>query len=197
MSPDSISYRRLPGMGSSLSFYIRLYQGPDHLLQVMGTGFSETYKRFYFQDIQAITVRRTVTGLAVNLITGAFTAFCGWAFLFSTGAEAGAFGVLGALGLIVLLVNLLLGPTVSTQIQTAVQTEKLASLVRLRNVRRTLLRVLPLIESAQGALTPAQPQPVPSSLGQAPADAVPPVVEAGEAAEPNRMTGPPDPNEAG
>ena len=36
-----------------------LWLGPDHLLCVDTNGYSETYKRFYFRDIQAITIRES------------------------------------------------------------------------------------------------------------------------------------------
>jgi hypothetical protein len=64
-------YRRLPGTGTTLASYVRLYQGADHLLQVTSTGFSERYKRFYYHYIQAITVRKNIRGKLYNgILTG-------------------------------------------------------------------------------------------------------------------------------
>jgi hypothetical protein len=54
MAERSSPYRRIAGHGTGLVAHARLYQAPDHFLQVSSTGFSETYKRFYFRDIQAI-----------------------------------------------------------------------------------------------------------------------------------------------
>ena len=56
-------YRSFGGKGATLTYYARLYLGPDHLLQTASTGYSETYKRFYFRDIQAIVIRKTNAGL--------------------------------------------------------------------------------------------------------------------------------------
>ena len=77
-----VQYQRLPGGGMARkgSSFIaatrttcRLWLGDDHLLQVesMG-GYSETYKRFYFRDIQAIIVQRTRTWVVWNIVLGFF-----------------------------------------------------------------------------------------------------------------------------
>ncbi len=52
-------YRRLPG--SFRGFFRRntLWLGEDHVLLVDSSRFSETYKRFYLPDIQAIIIRKT------------------------------------------------------------------------------------------------------------------------------------------
>jgi hypothetical protein len=52
-----------------------------------------------------------------------------------------------------LLLNNLLGPTCTCHLRTAVQTEELPSLSRVRRVRRVLNRIRPLIVAAQGQLT--------------------------------------------
>ncbi len=59
-------YTRLPGRGlryGGFRLFSRaictLWMGADHLLLVDRTGYTESYKRFYFADIQAIVVRRT------------------------------------------------------------------------------------------------------------------------------------------
>src|SRR6185503_15449364 len=65
-------YRRLPGRGMAVLQHARVYQGPDHLLQVVSTGYSEIYKRFYFRDIQAISIHKTHWGKIWNGIWGFF-----------------------------------------------------------------------------------------------------------------------------
>jgi hypothetical protein len=52
-----------------------------------------------------------------------------------------------------LVANLLLGPTCVCHLKTAVQTEELPSLRRLRRARKVLARLRPLIVAAQGELT--------------------------------------------
>ena len=54
-------YKRIGGRGSRRrQFFTRntLWLGADHLLQGEHTGYTEEYKRFYFRDIQGITVKR-------------------------------------------------------------------------------------------------------------------------------------------
>ena len=46
MANEPVRYKKLPGRGSSAMEYHRLYLGPDHLLLVASTGFSESYRRF-------------------------------------------------------------------------------------------------------------------------------------------------------
>src|SRR5436305_13755595 len=36
-----------------------LWLGKDHLLCIDTNGYTETYKRFYFRDIQALVIRKT------------------------------------------------------------------------------------------------------------------------------------------
>ena len=151
-APKSI-YRPLPGRGTTLTYYARLYLGPDHLLQAASTGYSETYKRFYFRDIQAIIIRRSNWGLF-------------WAVVWLIPAVAFALGALGSNGGIAavfwsvtgvfflgLCIHLLLGPTCVCQVQTAVQTEKLPSLKRLPKARKILNQLKPLIAAVQGDLS--------------------------------------------
>jgi len=133
--------------------------GPDHVLSVSGAGFSEEYKRFYLKDIQAIVIRRTSAWEVVNGIFGGLTAlfllltvlgaFLGWSvaamvvdaffmFLFS----------------VPLLVNLVAGPTCVCEIRTAVQTERLYCLSRMRKALRVTRELRAEIEALQGALAP-------------------------------------------
>ncbi len=157
-------YTRLPGRGirrQSIVSVVRtmttLWLGPDHLLVVdsMG-GYTENYKRFFFRDIQAFQVRRTTRGriwsavlLFLSLVGGALawtvSDVAWWYFWMAVGMF---FGLL-------LLANVLQGPTCVTHIRTAVQVEEIPSLRRLRNVRRVLERLRPLIEQAQGTLDPS------------------------------------------
>ena len=59
MSTAPNRYQKLPGRGVGFTGYSRLFVGPDHLLLVWSTGYSEHYRRFFFRDIQAFLVART------------------------------------------------------------------------------------------------------------------------------------------
>lgn len=130
-----------------------LWLGPDHLLQVDTSGYTENYKRFAFRDIQAITLRRTIRS---NVWTGIFSALA--ALFLLIGLAAGsrtALGIWGAIStpfLLLLAVNLIKGPSCTCQLQTAVQTEDLPSLNRVKRVDRVMNQLRPLIIRAQGML---------------------------------------------
>jgi hypothetical protein len=160
MAASSIPYQRLPGRGTSLASYFSLYLGPGHLLLVSSTGFSESYKRFYFNDIQAVVVQRTGGWHVVSGIFGALSALClaGWLLEARNGVFSGLAGlvfgsIVTVLCVVPLLANLVLGPTCACQIRTAVQTERLPTLKRLRSARKVLATLKPLIAAAQGTLS--------------------------------------------
>ena len=162
----SQEYLSLPGRGTRRegNFVValsvrrsRLWLGKDHLLLVDYSSVHQDLKRFYFRHIQALTVRRTARWSTLSLVFGLLAAvftllllnFNGEPERYFLGLAVGLFGLL-------LLINLLKGPTAECFIQTAVQSEKLPSLGRLRNARKVLARLRPLIDEAQGKLTPEQ-----------------------------------------
>lgn len=159
-----VQYTRLPGSGISRkggSFLTatrtncRLWLGDDHLLQVESAGgYSESYKRFYFRDIQVIYLQKTNSWLMANLVLGLATgAFLLWTLMVKDHAGVIALGIVtGCFGLL-LLVNALRGPTCACHLQTAVHGEELPSLRRRRNTEKVLARIKPLIEAAQGSAT--------------------------------------------
>jgi hypothetical protein len=135
-----------------------LWLGDDHLLFLECTGYSETYKRFFFRDIQAFTIRKTKTRAVWNWVWGIFLVLSGliiWAAASdwqSVGTIVAASIVLVVFGL-PLLLNNVFGPTCACEIRTAVQTESLPSLCRLRKTQRIMNLVRPMIIAAQGQLT--------------------------------------------
>lgn len=133
-----------------------LWLGKDHLLCIETEGYTESYKRFYFRDIQAITLRKTVRMLTIGLVTGSFTAFFALITIgVSDEAAKWVFGVLTALCAVPFILNFLYGPTCACQLRTAVQTEDVPSLSRVRRARKVIARVRPLIAEAQGQLNEA------------------------------------------
>jgi hypothetical protein len=146
-------YRRLPGRGMAALQHARLYRGPDHLLQVVSTGYSEIYKRFYFADIQAIILRKTHWGKFWTAVWASFTAMFGLPAFAINGPPAIAMGsVAGFFGLF-LIGNIVFGPTCACFVRTAVQTERLSPVTRVRTARRLLKKLQPLIEPLQGSLS--------------------------------------------
>jgi hypothetical protein len=145
-------YRKLPGRGASVTHYIRLYLAADHLLQVSSTGFTESYKRFYFRDIQSVTLRKTYVGKAANAVLGATVAIFAVPALFTSMPVTVVLACLAGFFAIGLGANIALGPTCVCQLQTAVQHERLRSLSRLRRAQKVLERLRPEMVRAQGEM---------------------------------------------
>jgi hypothetical protein len=148
-----------------------LWLGKDHLLCIDSSGYTETYKRFYFRDIQAVTIvatnRRTVWNgvLLVPIViclVGLATS------LFSLPRKDGAvivtWVIFTAVFAVPLLINNILGPTCNCHLRTAVQIEELPSLSRVRRARKVLDRVHPFIIAVQGGLSPEE---IPSRMRSA------------------------------
>jgi len=134
-----------------------LWLGKDHLLCIDTNGYTESYKRFYFRDIQALIIRKTGRQLWSGLVFAVLAA----AFFIPAAVSAevvlkSVLGVLGGIFALAFLINLALGPSSACQLRTAVQVEDLPSMNRLRRARAVLDRVRPLVVAAQGALAPEE-----------------------------------------
>lgn len=175
-------YRKLPGRGNRREGTFiagavrqsRLWLGKDHVLLVDSTLSAQELKRFYFRDIQAITVRKTHTGRTMNLVlTGMAAMFCLWAVLIDDSVGQGILLTIAAVlgGLVV--VNSLFGPTCECHLQTSVQRESLPSLGRLRTARKVLGLLRPHIEQAQGNLSADEARERAAALAVAPAAPAP------------------------
>ena len=148
-------YERVPGKKKSfLIGYYTLWHGTDHLLLMYSRLGIEDYRRFYFVDIQSIITHKTVTGKIQNLILGMFLLIFGIMTIRTNGGWAIFGGIMAGCFVIFLCLNWLRGPTCVTHLRTAVQTEKLHSLYRLKNAQKIMNRLRPLIEQVQGHLSP-------------------------------------------
>lgn len=156
-------YTKLTPLRQSRGFAIitstrsNLWLGQDHLLFVETEGYTESYKRFYFRDIQAITLRQTKRMLVLAIVTGSFTALFGSVVVLADAIEAKwVFGILGAICAIPFILNFIYGPTCACQLRTAVQIENMPSMGRVRRARKVIARIAPLIAAAQGQITAAE-----------------------------------------
>jgi hypothetical protein len=128
----------------------------DHLLTVRSLANSDTYRRFFLRDIEAVVIRRTRSRLWVNL---ALLVFAGLGLLplffllspFEPDRAFAGLAVVAVAPLALVVINTVRGPTCEVRIQTPVQTERVAALSRLRTARATLGRLRPLIWQAQQA----------------------------------------------
>ena len=155
MAESTETYRRMPStvLGTLLRGFDQssAWLAGDHVLLSRRTLWIERYNRFYFADIQAVTICRTQTGLV-------------WNILFGTGAGLLTFGgilsgfppvilVWLAIFALPLIVNIGLGPTCACHVHTAVNTHKLPCFNRLPKAIMFLQTVRPLITEVQGEVS--------------------------------------------
>jgi len=188
-----MKYERLARSGRSLGRWHTLWLGEDHLLAVVSTGYSEEYTRYYLKEIQAIVSRRSAWGKVLNAVSGSLLAICLLAGIVGYGngltpASVTA-GIFGGFFLLLLLWNLLCGPTCCCQVRTQVSIDELPALNRTRSVRKVLARLRPLIGRLQGEITreeiseltgkvtDAPPAASPAATGMKVADSAPPLAE--------------------
>jgi hypothetical protein len=182
-------YRRLTRAHAKSTFSIAftsrssLWLGDDHLLCVDSSGYTETYKRFYFRDIQCIVITETKWQTIWNGFLMMPPAFALIGFMISAfpwkqhvGAAI-AWSIVTTVFLVPLIINNIRGATCICQLRTAVQIEELPSLCRVRQTRKVLETIRPLIVATQGMLTTEEvsarlreaAQPVPNAPPQSPA----------------------------
>ena len=176
-------YRKLPGKGlrssgiiSPTRAYCSLWLGADHLLQIDSqSGYTEEYKRFYLRDIQAITLRKTSNWLVwISVLAALFLIFAAFALAVEDNVGSAVLWVIAGVFGLFLAIHLARGSTCECHLKTAVQTEQLPSLKRLRNARKALAIIRPLIEQTQGSfgaeelIRPMNPEISPGSAPQSP-----------------------------
>lgn len=151
MEKKAITYKRMPGRGASFLFGHSLWRGEDHLLWVEGSVSQEHYKRFYYKDIQAVILRKTGRQHIWTVVWGLFALFFGALTLLGGGPADISFVFCG-LFVVSLLINLWLGPGCVVYIQTAVQLQRLANLVRIPTALKSLDQIKAMVYRAQGGL---------------------------------------------
>jgi hypothetical protein len=153
MAQDTSKYHKLPG--SKKGFLIgkyTLWQGSDHLLQIFSRVGVEEYKRFYFNDIQAVITRKTAVGTIQNIVMGFLVLIFTLPAIFFDQGWSLFYALVAAAMLLLLVVGLFKGPTCKTILMTAVQTEKLHTLHRLKTTSKVMDRLRVHIHQTQGTL---------------------------------------------
>jgi hypothetical protein len=130
-------YDKIPGLGSGrgglqVAMRTRLYRGPDHLLIVQSTGYTEEYKRVFFRDIRYVEVRHT-NGQTVQAIVLMVIAMLISLLYFAT-VPVVAVVLLASPFVIWFVLNLVWGPTCACFVSTNVQTLQLPTPRRLKKV---------------------------------------------------------------
>jgi hypothetical protein len=154
-------YKRLPGTGYAFLGFGRstLWLGEDHILMILRRGYVEEYKRFYFQDICTVVIQKTGLYLALNAAAGLLLSI--FLFLHFLGiiqwhwgrVEHIALGIPSAALLLLLLVNMIKGPTCLTKLGTAVHAVEIPSMNRLRAALRVFATIRKKVEETQGHLS--------------------------------------------
>ena len=172
------NYKRLKlGATSSLS-NASYWVGPNHLLVVEVTNYVERYRRFYFRDIQAILVQKSLVRLGWNLGFGVVAGLLLIGLLpaaFSSSRDDVAVAIWFGLFLlfsVCMIINTLRGPTCLVQVRTAVQNQKLSGLRRWRKADALIAAITPFINAAQSSPATATENPP-----QAPATGAPTQVD--------------------
>lgn len=142
-------YKRLPGRGSGLMTLNTLWEGDDHLLYVESNRMSESYRRFYFRDIQSIVICQTKRTQITSGVLFFLTLVLGLGAVAAGDVTGIVIGTLAGLFLLFAFINLILGPSCLCTIQTAVQTTPVSSLHRVRTARKVLAKIQLKIAAAQ------------------------------------------------
>jgi len=153
MTQETKPYRKLPGFkkGFLLGKYT-LWEGPDHLLQILSRVGIEEYKRFYFSDIQAVVTRKTAGGTIQNIVMAVLVLIFTLPAIYFDGGWSLFYALVAAAMFLLLLIGLFKGPTCETKLLTAVQTEKLHSLHRLKTTSKVMDQLRAHIHRTQGVL---------------------------------------------
>ena len=166
MAKKEQRYRKLPGRPLFSYAAKSLWQGSDHLLYVESLFFKERYKRFHYNDIQFLLLKRTTIHWAWSFVWGALTLLFGIIAAAVSDAPYVS-GTLLVASIAALSANLIMGPCCTVYLQTAVQVQKLANLRRLRTANKVMTIIKALVEEHQGAWKEQQNPEVQSTLFQA------------------------------
>jgi hypothetical protein len=174
-------YRRIPGRSwLTVAGRHSLWLGDDHVLSVWNYYVIEEYKRFYFRDIQALWISRTSRRRSLGLVFGGLVAFfllIVWVTRSSPLVIFPAFPLLVFSSLFV--INWARGPSCECWVQTAVQTERLVCLRRMKTAQRALQLLRRRIEAVQGRLTQEHLQVSAAAPGSEPPARAPEAAGAG------------------
>jgi hypothetical protein len=145
-------YRRLPGRARRFGGFTTLWLGEDHLLLLDSSGYSESYRRLFLKDIQAIVLRRNDRWIGAMAILGLLVVLPGVATAATDEPVRWFWAFPLAAFILAFLVNLLRGPTCACHVMTPLGPTEIKTIRRFRQARRMLRVVRPRIEALQGAM---------------------------------------------
>ena len=151
---DKKEYRRFGGRVGGLVSHSSIWLADDHLLDCKDSFFTERYRRFYFKDIQALVVNKTIESLMTTLLASIFAMGSLWFLSHATKGWFIFWSIVTGFFFIILVVNILKGQSCRTFIQTAVQKEQLSGINRIKEIENLLVIIKPAIQSFQGEIGP-------------------------------------------
>jgi len=149
----TMSYIKISNGGLLMTFVpglrTKLYLGTDHLLLIEQLILVERYKRFYFRDVQVITATQSVRWIVFGAFWGFLVLLAALSFFVHNPVSLMAGTFFTALFGFAFVQNMVLGPTCIVRLRTAVQTHRVAPLERIRDFRKGMEIIEPLIRNAQ------------------------------------------------
>jgi hypothetical protein len=140
-----------PLPGTWLGSGTRAWLAGDHLLLQRRSFYVESYRRFCLADIQAFIVRKTADGAIWSVV---LASAIGLVMLMSAVRADPRPAVAACPGLLVLLlVNVWLGPTCRFHIRTAASLYRMPMLPRMRVAEKFLRVLVPIVNEAQGQVS--------------------------------------------
>lgn len=143
----------------------RLFRGPDHFLNIPQPFFVEQWQRLHYSDIKAVVQTRTKRWIWHATFWGCISAILFLIMLMTAGLSfelvTAPFWVLLLICLYYLAANLVMGPTCTVSIVTAVQAYDIPALRREKVAKKVLPEIGQLIRQAQ-AQQPPVPEAAPS-----------------------------------
>ncbi|MDR3401794.1 MAG: hypothetical protein P4L99_04770 [Chthoniobacter sp.] len=159
-------YQKIPGRGFSWKGHGGLWLAEDHLLEVTSVIVIEQYRRFFFQEVRAFVVQRTnvrlIWGWVLGGVGAIFTLIAGislWIALANRSEDwhnalyfpAVLFGLGSLFFLVLLIINLSLGPSCRCHLLTSTGWHALSAPTRLGPANRAQARIVSVIQTAQGS----------------------------------------------
>ena len=158
-----MAYRKLWKKFFSPLVQTTLWEGDDHILWVEQTMAREQYKRFYYNDIQAVMVVKSSMQQLWSAIWGTLAAISAIVAVSVSGTPI-ASSFFAALFLLLAFINLLKGACCKTYLVTAVQRERVRSLGRVKKAFQVMDKIRDLVEKEQGPLTASHAEHPPLAL---------------------------------
>mgnify|MGYP001546421120 CR=1 FL=1 len=158
MESGKTEYKKFPFKKRKLVGASRLWIGPDHLLLVDSTGISETYRRFFYKDIQAVNLVKKnsnhykMIALLLFTVLSGIAAVVSWKYYFPPGLVI--FCIIGPVLAVYTVRQIIKGPACDCWVYSSVQKEKLLPVGTMKAGKRFIDFLLPRVEQVQGSLSP-------------------------------------------